>query len=72
MTLTSTAGLHLLPEGRVLRVLAQGGQVGDHVDVHAWENNRSSQPWVQEGRQALKILHIHGVEVYRKRPRGFK
>ena len=37
MTLTSTAGLHLLPEGRILRVLAQGGQVGDHVDVHAWE-----------------------------------
>jgi hypothetical protein len=28
---------------------------------------------VQElGRQALRILHIHGMEVHRKRPRGFK
>ena len=27
---------------------------------------------VQEGRQALRILHIHSMEVHRKRPRGFK
>ena len=27
---------------------------------------------VQEGRQALKIRHIDGMEVRRKRPRGFK
>jgi hypothetical protein len=27
---------------------------------------------VQEGRKALSILHIHGMETCRKRPRGFK
>ena len=27
---------------------------------------------VQEGRQALGVLHIHGMWVHRKRPRGFK
>jgi hypothetical protein len=27
---------------------------------------------VQEGRQALRILHIHGMEARRKRRRGFK
>ena len=27
---------------------------------------------VQAGRTALRIRHIHGVEVRKKRPRGFK
>ena len=27
---------------------------------------------VQEGRQALRMLHVRGVEVRRKRPRGFR
>jgi hypothetical protein len=27
---------------------------------------------VQEGRQALRMLNIHGVEVHGKRPRGVK
>jgi hypothetical protein len=27
---------------------------------------------VQAGRQARRIRHIHGVEVRKKRPRGFK
>ena len=27
---------------------------------------------VQEGEQALRILHIHGMELRRQRPKGFK
>jgi hypothetical protein len=34
--------------------------------------NRSSQPGVQAGRKALRIRHINGMEVRKKRPRGFK
>jgi hypothetical protein len=29
-------------------------------------------PGVQEGRKALRIRHINGMEVRKKRPRGFK
>ena len=27
---------------------------------------------VQEGRKAIRILHTHGMEARRKRPRGFE
>jgi hypothetical protein len=38
---------------------------------------RGSTIWEEQvlsarGFKALRILHIHGVEVHRKRPRGFK
>jgi hypothetical protein len=34
--------------------------------------NRSAQPGVQAGRKALRIRYINGMEVRKKRPRGFK
>ena len=34
--------------------------------------NRSSQPGGSSGRNALRIRHIHGMEVREKRLRGFK
>ena len=42
------------------------------VAVRAPGRNRSSQPGGLGGRQTLTILHISGVEVHRKRSRGFK
>jgi hypothetical protein len=37
-----------------------------------WEKEVRSARGVQEGGKALIILHIHGVEAHRKRPRGFE
>jgi hypothetical protein len=36
------------------------------------ERNKSAQPGGQAGRKALRIRHINGMEVRKKRPRGFK
>ena len=38
----------------------------------AWEKQVLSARGVQGGGKAVRILHIHGVEVRRKRPRGFR
>jgi hypothetical protein len=43
------------------------------ASIRTWEKQDGLlSQGVQEGRQALRIRHINGVEVHRKRPRGFK
>ena len=52
-------------------------QAGDGGGVFGWgavglgETGPLSQG-VQAGRKALRIRHINGMEVRKKRPRGFK
>jgi hypothetical protein len=38
----------------------------------AWEKQVLSARGVQARRKVLRIRHIHGMEVRKKRPRGFK
>jgi hypothetical protein len=40
--------------------------------ISAWEKQVLSARGVQAGRNAIRIRHIHGMEVRKKRPRGFK
>jgi hypothetical protein len=47
------------------------GKVGQHEAVDLGETGPLSQG-VQAGRKALRIRHINGMEVRKKRPRVFK
>jgi hypothetical protein len=41
-------------------------------DVHAWEQEALSARGFQEGSKPPRRLHIDGVEVRKKRPRGLQ
>jgi hypothetical protein len=60
--------LVLLARPLPCRALAPGAEARPLVPGR----NRSSQPGGQVGRKALRIRHINGMEVRKKRPRVFK
>jgi hypothetical protein len=59
------------------RPLVGPDRVGGERDAEAarirtWEQQVLSARGVQAGRNSLRIRHISGMEVRKKRPRGFK
>ena len=48
-----------------------GGSNAAAEGVHTWEKQAFSVRGVQTGRNALRNRHINGMEVRKKRPRGF-
>ena len=63
-------GRHRLGEGRGEEGVARREVVDHHLVSGA--AGPLSQQGGQEGRQALRIRHVRGIEVRRKRPRGFR
>ena len=59
---------------RAARLLFPLGLAGpaNAREASGWEKKGPLSQGAQEGRQALGMLQIHGVEVRRKRPRGVK
>jgi hypothetical protein len=55
----------------ILLGLGEPARLCERVFAHLGETGPLSQG-VQVGRKALRIRHINGMEVRRKRPRGFK
>jgi hypothetical protein len=69
-----------LSPGPAPKMDASNHRIGTTIQVptpstssgHTWgKQGLSARAGVQEGRQAIRMPHTHGMEVREKRPRGF-
>jgi hypothetical protein len=71
MTLTSKAIVAAVIESP-MNSIERSSKSRKYGQVTLPGRNRASQPGVQAGKKALRIRHINGMEVRKKRPRGLK